>query len=72
MATKFTVSQAEFQMEAGFSQAEFSLFRETNSLLDHLFKALQPHGARLADIRVETGGGSAADFNVLCYLFNSG
>jgi hypothetical protein len=70
MATKFTVSQAEFQMEAGFSQAEFSLFRETNSLLDHLFKALQPHGARLADIRVETGGGSAADFNVLCYLFN--
>jgi len=70
MANKFTVSQAEFQLEAGFSQAEFSLFRETNSLLDHLFKALQPHGARLADIRVETGGGSAADFNVLCYLFN--
>jgi hypothetical protein len=70
MATKFTVSQAEFQLEAGFSQAEFSLFRETNSLLDHLFKALQPHGARLADIRVETGGGSAADFNLLCYLFN--
>lgn len=70
MATKFTVSQAEFQLEAGFSQAEFSLFRETNSLLDHLFKVLQPHGARLADIRVDTGGGSAADFNILCYLFN--
>ncbi|MGH7845165.1 MAG: hypothetical protein ACREQW_08355, partial [Candidatus Binatia bacterium] len=46
------------------------LFHETNSLLDHLFKALQPHGARLADIRIETGGGSAADFHVLCYLFN--
>ena len=70
MATKFTVSQAEFQLEAAFSQAEFSLFRDTSNLLDHLFKALQPHGARLADIRVETGGGSAADFNVLCYLFN--
>jgi hypothetical protein len=70
MATKFTVSQAEFQLEAGFSEAEFSLFRETNSLMDHLFKVLQPHGARLADIRVETGSGSAADFNVLCYLFN--
>lgn len=70
MATKFTVSQAEFQLEAGFSEVEFSLFRETHSLLDHLFRALQPHGARLADIRVDTGGGSAADFNVLCYLFN--
>jgi hypothetical protein len=70
MATKFTVSQAEFQLEAGFSQAEFSLFRDTNDFLDHLFKALQPHGARLADIRVETGAGSAADFNVVCYLFN--
>ena len=70
MATKFTVSQAEFQLEAGFSQAEFSLFRDTNGFLDHLFKALQPHGARLADLRVETGGGSAADFNVVCYLFN--
>jgi hypothetical protein len=70
MATNFTVSQAEFQLEAGFSQAEFSLFRDTNSFLDQLFKALQPHGARLADIRVETGPGSAADFNVVCYLFN--
>jgi len=70
MATKFTVSQAEFQLEASFSQAEFSLFRETPTLLDHLFKALQTHGARLADLRVETGGGSAADFNVVCYLFN--
>jgi hypothetical protein len=70
MANKFTVSQADFQLEAGFSQAEFLLFRETSSLLNHLFKALQPHGARLADIRVETGSGSAADFNVLCYLFN--
>jgi len=70
MANKFTVSQAEFQLEAGFSQAEFSLFRDTHNFLDHLFKALQPHGARLADIRVETGAGSAADFNVVCYLFN--
>jgi hypothetical protein len=70
MATKFNVTQADFQLEAGFSQAEFSLFRETSSLLDYLFKALHPHGARLADIRVETGSGSAADFNVLCYLFN--
>jgi hypothetical protein len=70
MAIKFTVSQAEFQLEAGSSQAEFSLFRDTNSFLDHLFKALQPHGARLADIKVETGAGSAADFNVVSYLFN--
>lgn len=70
MAAKFTVSQAEFQLEAGFNQAQFSLFRDTHNFLDHLFKALQPHGARLADVRVEPGGGSAADFNVLCYLFN--
>ena len=58
MATKFTVSQAEFQLEAGFSQAEFSLFRETNSFLDHLFKALQPHGARLADLESRLAAGA--------------
>jgi hypothetical protein len=68
MATRFAVSQAEFQLEAGFNQAEFSLFRDTNSFLDHLFKALQPHGLRLADVKVETGSGSAAEFNVVCYL----
>jgi hypothetical protein len=70
MASKFTVSQADFQLEAGFSQAEFLLFRETPSLLDRLFNALEPHGARLADIKVETGSGTAAEFNVVCYLFN--
>lgn len=67
---KFTISQADFQLEAGFSQAEFSLFRETSSLLDHLFKALAPHGARLTDLRVERGNGSVGDYHVLCYLFN--
>ena len=70
MASKFTVSQADFQLEAGFSQAEFLLFRETPGLLDRLFNALEPHGARLADIKVETGSGTAAEFNVVCYLFN--
>lgn len=67
---KFTVSQADFQLEAGYSRAEFSLFRETSGLLDHLFKALEPHGARLTDIRVERGNGSVGDYHILCYLFN--
>lgn len=68
--TKFTVSQADFHLEAGFSRAEFSLFRDSSNVLDHLFKALEPHGARLTDIRIERGNGSAADLHALCYLFN--
>jgi hypothetical protein len=70
MAVKFDVSRADLSIEAGFSQPEFGLFRDTHALLDQLYKALEPYGIRLNDIRIEQGGGSAADFHLLCHLFD--
>lgn len=70
MAGDFHVERADLHFEAGYNEPEFALFRDTAELLRHLFKKLEPHGARLSDIRIERGDGSAADFHVLCYLFN--
>ena len=70
MAIDFHVERADLHFEAGYNEPEFALFRDTAELLRHLFKKLEPHGAGLSDIRVERGAGSAADFHVLCYLFN--
>ena len=70
MAVKFSVTKADLTFEAGFGQPEFALFRDTPGLLRHLFKRLEPHGIRLVDMKIERGSGSAADFHVLCYLFN--
>lgn len=70
MPINFHVGRADLHFEAGFSEPEFALFRDTPALLRQLFKSLEPHGARLSDIRIEQGGGTAADFHVLCYLFN--
>ncbi len=70
MPIDFHVARADLNFEAGFSEPEFALFRDTAELLRQLFKHLEPHGARLSDIRVERGAGSTADFHILCYLFN--
>jgi hypothetical protein len=70
MPINFHVARADLHFEAGFSEPEFELFRDTAELSRQLFKSLEPHGARLSDIRIERGAGSAADFHVLCYLFN--
>jgi len=70
VAVKFDVAKADLTFEAGFGQPEFALFRDTPGLLRHLFKRLEPHGLRLADMKIERGGGSSADFHILCYLFN--
>ena len=70
MPINFHVERADLHFEAGFSEPEFTLFRDTAGLLSQLFKRLEPHGARLSEIRTERGAGSAADFHVLCYLFN--
>jgi hypothetical protein len=70
VAVKFDVAKADLTFEAGFGQPEFALFRDTPGLLRHLFKRLEPHGIRLVDMKIERGSGSAADFHVLCYLFN--
>lgn len=70
MPINFHVARADLYFEAGFNEPELGFFRDTAELLRQLFKSLEPHGARLSDIRVERGGGSIADFHVLCYLFN--
>jgi hypothetical protein len=54
--------------EAGFPKPEFTLFRDGGALLDQLYRRLEPHGLRLADIRFERGTG--ADQHFLIYLFN--
>lgn len=70
LAIKFDVTKADLTFEAGFGQPEFTLFRDTTGLFHHLFKRLEPHGLRLADMKIERGTGSVADYHVVCYLFN--
>jgi len=70
MAIKFDVQHGELNFEAGFNQVDFKLFSDTHGLLDQLYNRLQPHGVRLSDLRIERGAGTAADWHVLCYLFN--
>src|SRR5437870_5486398 len=70
MATNFSIAQAEILFEAGFDRPHFSLFRDTNGLLERVFKVLEPHGARLSDMWFERGSGSVGDYHFLCYLFN--
>jgi hypothetical protein len=72
VAIKLDVSKADLAFEAGFPQPEFGLFRDVATLLDFLFKRLEPYGLRLSDIRVERGAGSVGDQHILCYLFNYG
>lgn len=70
MAIRFSAAKADLSFEAGWGRPEFALFRDTQGLLRHVFMRLEPHGLRLADMRIERGAGSAADFHLLCYLFN--
>ncbi len=70
MAAKFEFTRAEFTLEAGFTQPDFRISRHTEVLLQHLYSALEPHGIRLTDIRVERGAGGAADWHILCNLLD--
>ena len=70
MPINFHVGRADLHFEAGYNEPGFALLRDHAGLISQLFKSLAPHGARLSDIRIERGGGTAADFHVLCYLFN--
>jgi hypothetical protein len=70
MAVKFDVRHADLNFEAGFNQADFKLFSDAHGLLHQLYKGLEPHGVRLSDLQIERGAGTAADWHVLCYLFN--
>jgi hypothetical protein len=70
VAIKLEVAKADLLFEAGLTQPEFVLFRDTSALLHHLYKRLEPHGLRLNELRIERGSGNVADYHVLCYLFN--
>lgn len=70
MPIKFDVKRSNLNFEAGFNRPQFLLFRDTHGLLHQLYKGLETYGVRLSDLRIEGTGGTAADFNILCYLFN--
>ena len=67
---KINVQRSDLAFEAGFPQPEFGLLHDGSTLLQHMYARLQPHGLKLADLRVERGTGNVADYHVLCYLFD--
>ena len=70
MAIKIEVAKADLSFEAGYARPEFSLFRDGSTLLDGLYRRLEPHGLRLGDIRFDQGAGGVADRYFHLYLFN--
>ncbi len=70
MPINFHVGRADLHFEAGYNEPEFALLRDPAGMISQIFKSLARHGVRLSEIRIERGASSAADFHVLCYLFN--
>ncbi len=70
MAIMLDVAKADLAFEAGYSQPEFGLFEDRSAILGHLFKRLEPHGLRLADLRFESGNLNVGDQHIVCFLFN--
>ena len=68
MSTKLMILRAELTLEAVYERAEFGVYLQ-GGLLSRLFERLQPHGLRLADLKVERGTGTIAEFHVLGHLF---
>jgi hypothetical protein len=68
MSTKLMILRAELTLEAVYERAEFGVYLQ-GGLLSRLFERLQPHGLRLADLKVERGTGTMAEFHVLGHLF---
>jgi len=69
VAIKLEVEKSDLAFEAGFPKPEFALFRDSAALLDSLYLRLEPHGLKLADIRLERVG-SVGEQHLLVYLFN--
>ena len=65
----FLVEKADLIVEVGFDRPDFALLQDP-SMLQHLFRRLEPHGLKLGDLRVERGTGNVAEYQILCYLFN--
>lgn len=69
MPIKFSASRADFRLDVPFERPQFALFQDGSGLISHLFTALEPHGLRLSDLKVERGTGGLAEIHVLCNLF---
>jgi hypothetical protein len=66
-----TLLQTELTYQGHFSNPSFRLLTVEGGLLDHLAANLGRFGARVADVRIETGL-SLADAAVTCWLFGGG
>ena len=70
MMTRFDVSRADFTLEALYQRPAFGAFRDGLAMPARLFEALESHGLKLGDIKIERGNGSLADYHVFCQLFD--
>ena len=70
MTTRFDVSRADFTLEAVYQRPAFGAFRDGLAMPARLFEALERHGLKLGDVKLERGDGSLADYRVSCQLFD--
>ena len=70
MAARLEIPRADLFFNAAFSRPEFAIFRENSSLLDCVYRRLEPNGLRLADMRFEGEPGSLGDRHLLLSLFD--
>ncbi|MBI4000480.1 MAG: hypothetical protein HY348_01685 [Nitrospira defluvii] len=69
MPTNLDVLKAELGFEVAYTQPEFDLFESPSRLLDKLYKRLEKHGLKLADLRAENSS-IIGERHLHCYLFN--
>jgi hypothetical protein len=68
--TRLNVSRADFTLEAVYQRPAFGTFRDGLAMPSRLFEALERHGLKLNDIKLERGNGSFGDYHVFCQLFD--
>jgi len=64
----FQVSRADVTFDAKFPQPDFEMLADDASFLEKIFRFLQPHGLRTADVRFDPGDGSIGDEQIVCQL----
>lgn len=72
MTKPFEIAQGHLNVVAEFSEPQFSLLKEPTILYRQLLQRLGPHGLRLADMKIEWGDQSVADYNLRCFLLGYG
>src|SRR5687767_12689692 len=69
MPSNLEVFRAEVGLEATYSHPEFDLFESSAGLLGKLYKRLEKHGLKLAEIRAENSS-IIGDRHLIFHLFN--